>query len=219
MKKYKLTEELTTENGKTLYRIKALRSFNDVKKGDLGGFVESEHNLDHDGNCWIYNNASVSDKSVVYDNACVRDNARVFGKVHIFENAQISGIALLSGQIKVSGDAHITGQSMLVGANYLEDIIVTDCVEISGRTVVYGQPIFRGDAKIYNNNSYRSFYINRNKDWLTYTFSNRRWCWSCKLFSTEEFIEYIRKEYNKKDQEYFQLHIDFIKKLDLMLCD
>lgn len=218
MKKYKLIEdERTTENGKTLYRIKALRSFNDVNRGDLGGFVESENNLDHDGNCWIYDNARVSDQSIVYDNACIRDNARVSGKAHIFENAQISGNALLSGQIIVAGNAHITGQSMLVGANYLNYIGVYDRVKIGGRTVVYGQPVFRGDAKIYSNDSYMSFYIIN--DSLTYTFSNRRWCWNCKLFSTEEFLEYIKKEYNKKDQEYFQLHIDFIKKLDLLLCD
>ena len=41
-KKYKLTEETINVNGRTLYRIEALRDFNDVKKGDKGGFVEDE---------------------------------------------------------------------------------------------------------------------------------------------------------------------------------
>jgi hypothetical protein len=36
-----------------LYRIKAVRDFSDVKKGDIGGYVESEDNLSHEGDCWV----------------------------------------------------------------------------------------------------------------------------------------------------------------------
>ena len=43
-KKYKLTEESISFNGKTLYRIEALKDFADVKKGEKGGFIESESN-------------------------------------------------------------------------------------------------------------------------------------------------------------------------------
>ena len=41
-KKYKLTEETINIEGKTLYRIEALKDFADIKKGDKGGFVEKE---------------------------------------------------------------------------------------------------------------------------------------------------------------------------------
>ena len=58
-KKYKLTDEAIQHCGKTLYRIEALIDFGDVDKGDKGGFVESEENLSHDGNCWVYDNANV----------------------------------------------------------------------------------------------------------------------------------------------------------------
>ena len=44
-KKFKLTDEILVVNGKTLYRIKALKDFSDVKKGDKGGFVEKEINI------------------------------------------------------------------------------------------------------------------------------------------------------------------------------
>ena len=44
-KKYELTDETMEWEGHTLHRIKALRDFNDVKAGDLGGWVESEDNL------------------------------------------------------------------------------------------------------------------------------------------------------------------------------
>ena len=36
-KKYKLTNESIIYNGRKLYRIKALKNFSNVKKGDLGG--------------------------------------------------------------------------------------------------------------------------------------------------------------------------------------
>ena len=45
-KKYRLLKNDTiTVDGKTLYRIEALRDFADVKKGDKGGYIESEDNL------------------------------------------------------------------------------------------------------------------------------------------------------------------------------
>ena len=59
MEKYRLTEETINVNGITLYRIKALKNFGDVKEGNKGGFVENDRNLSHDGNCWVYNNAKV----------------------------------------------------------------------------------------------------------------------------------------------------------------
>ena len=54
-RKYELTDETIQINGKTLHRIKALKDFGDVKKGDIGGYVENEWNLSQDGECWIYN--------------------------------------------------------------------------------------------------------------------------------------------------------------------
>ena len=42
------------------YQVKALRSFADVKEGDLGGYIEKESNLSHDGDAWVYGNAKVS---------------------------------------------------------------------------------------------------------------------------------------------------------------
>ncbi|MBB5074518.1 hypothetical protein HNQ69_001670, partial [Bartonella callosciuri] len=54
-KKYQLTSEIKkikhalTRNIINLYRIRALKDFNDVKAGTLGGFIEKEVNLSHDG--------------------------------------------------------------------------------------------------------------------------------------------------------------------------
>ena len=72
MKKYELLKDDTKiMSGRTLYRIKALRDFGNVTKGDLGGYIESENNLSHCGN------------AMVYDNAMVYGNAMVCGDVVI----------------------------------------------------------------------------------------------------------------------------------------
>lgn len=65
MKKYEMLEREV--NG--LCRIKALRDFGNVKKGDIGGYIEKEANLSHDGDCWVYDNAQVCGDALVYGNA------------------------------------------------------------------------------------------------------------------------------------------------------
>ena len=74
MKKFELTSEFITNIfGTKLFRIKALIEFGNVKAGELGGFVEKEENLNHEGNAWVYGNASV------YGNAWVCGDASVYG--------------------------------------------------------------------------------------------------------------------------------------------
>ncbi len=53
-KKYEFTDETIEVDGYILHRIRALRDFGSVHAGDLGGFIESEDNLSHDGTCWVH---------------------------------------------------------------------------------------------------------------------------------------------------------------------
>lgn len=55
-KKYRLLkEDIRVIDGKVCHRIQALRDIgDDVKRGDLGGYVESEYNLSKDDESWIY---------------------------------------------------------------------------------------------------------------------------------------------------------------------
>ena len=67
-KKYELTDEFIEHwSGKKLYRIKALVSFGVVVAGQLGGFVESEKNLDQSlsGNAWVSGDARVRSHAVI----------------------------------------------------------------------------------------------------------------------------------------------------------
>lgn len=79
-KKYQLRKDLIkVVNGKTLYRIEALKTFYDVNKGELGGYIESENNLSHDGSCWVYDRACVLDKAIIKGNIIVSANSVVRG--------------------------------------------------------------------------------------------------------------------------------------------
>ena len=78
MKKYELvTDSFIEVSGKKLYRIKAKINFGNILKGDLGGFIETEANLDQSGDAWVSDNARVSGDARVSDNARVYGDARV----------------------------------------------------------------------------------------------------------------------------------------------
>ena len=76
-KKYELTDEVIEVGDVELRRIRAVRNFGDVKAGDLGGFVQSEMNLSHEGLAWIS------------DDACVYGNARVYGDTWVYGDAEV----------------------------------------------------------------------------------------------------------------------------------
>ena len=86
-KKYELTTNIKKVYRRTLYQIRALRDFGNVKKGDLGGYIATEENLSHDGGAWIRGDACVS------DNACVCGDAQVYDKAWVCGNAKIYGNA------------------------------------------------------------------------------------------------------------------------------
>jgi len=101
MNKYKLTNETVQHFGRTLHRIRALRDFGDIKKGDLGGFVETVNKLSQEGNCWVYDDARVYGK------------ARVSGKAQVYGDARVSDDARVSGNALVYGDARVCGNQAL----------------------------------------------------------------------------------------------------------
>ena len=113
-RKYELMQaEQRVVNGKTLFRIRALRDFGDVKTGDWGGFIASHRNLSDDGQCWVYVDACVMDDAKVVNDARVSDNAIIGVSALISGRAEISGDARIDGWAQVAGDAHIAGRTSI----------------------------------------------------------------------------------------------------------
>ena len=99
MKKYEFTGEEKVIDTHTLHRIRAVRDFGVVKAGDLGGWIESEDNLSHDGYAWVDGEARV---------IC---NARVTGNAYVGGDACVTGDAYVGGDACVTGDARIKGNA------------------------------------------------------------------------------------------------------------
>ena len=54
MKKYELlTAGVVRLDSRRLYLVRPLRNFGGVRRGDIGGRVESEDSLSHDREAWI----------------------------------------------------------------------------------------------------------------------------------------------------------------------
>jgi NDP-sugar pyrophosphorylase family protein len=132
-KKYTLSETVKVGQ-KEFYRIKAIKSFGNIAEGEYGGLVESEDNLSHDGNCWIYRGAMASDNSRVRDNAQLKDFSAISG------NALIEGKAIISGFSEVTQSAVIRDNSK-----------VYDVSLISGNSLICGSAIITGKTVIHNN--------------------------------------------------------------------
>lgn len=117
MKKYELTDDTITVEGRTLHRIKALKSFSNVEEGGLGGYVEKEDNLDQSGNAWVYGDAWVYGNARVSGDASVSGNARVYGDALVNGNAWVYGDAQVSGNARVYRDAWVYGDARVSGEN------------------------------------------------------------------------------------------------------
>ena len=140
MKKFELTSEsIVNIFGKKLFRIKALVEFGNVKEGELGGFVEKEENLSHEGDAWVYGDAEVYGDAWVCDNARVSDNARVYGDARICGDAWVSDNARVYGDARICGDAWVYGNARVYGnaevsgnARICGDAWVCDNARVSG---------------------------------------------------------------------------------------
>ena len=210
-KKYKLTEETINVNGKTLYRIKSLKDFGNVKKGDKGGFVEKEENLSQSGDCWVY------------DNAKVYNNAKVFDYADIYGNAEIFGYAIVSGNARVYGNAKVYHYAMVYdNAEVCDNAIISGNAEVYhdaavyGNARVFGNAEICGKAEIANDLDYIVF-----KNWwssgryFTWTRSNNMWKVGCFYGTSNELIEKAYRDSNESGKEYERV----VKYIESMLKD
>ena len=115
-KKYEFTGE--TKEGPNRIELHRIRRLSD---GRIGGWIEKEENLSHNGECWIensaqvYGNARVYDNAQVYYDARVYDNAQVYGNAQVFDNAQVYGNARVYGDARVYGIATVSDNAEITG--------------------------------------------------------------------------------------------------------
>lgn len=118
-KKYEFTgEKIYIKRYLVLHQIRALIDIplHNVKKGDVGGYIQKQRNLSHDENAWIADEAKVYGDAQVYNDALVKgiaivkDNALISGKSVIDETVNISGSSLITSS-KISGLTNVEGNA------------------------------------------------------------------------------------------------------------
>ena len=155
-KKYKLTDEIIDFEGRKLHRIEALKDFSDVKKGDKGGFVESEDNLSQDEDCWIHDDAivcssaKICDNAMVYGDTKVCDNAIIYGDARVFGNARVCDNAIIYGDARVFGNTIVYNKAKIFGsAKILDNVVVCNNAEIYDNAVICDDTMICDNAKVY----------------------------------------------------------------------
>ena len=228
MKKYEITSETKVINGVVLHRIKALDSFGNIKKGDLGGWIESEKNLSQSGDAWVYENATVRGDATVCGNATVSGDATVYGKAKICGNATVCGFAMVCGFATVNENAMIRGNAMVyINALVCGFATVGDNAKVGGNATVRGNAIIcenatvnrnatvEDNAKVYGNATISGGANVRGKEdfivfknwwssgrYFTWTRSNNKWKVDCFYGSGEELIAKAYKDSEKSGREY-----------------
>ena len=155
-KHYKLREDLSIEfRSRTLYRIEALKDLpqHNVKKGDIGGYVESYDNLLWEA--WIGGFAKVFGDARVFGSAKVSGNSRVFGDAKVYGCSQIVGDAQVCGYALVYGNALVDDDSRVYGnAQVYDNAFVFGNARVHGSAqvcgsacVLFGNIKKRGDVK------------------------------------------------------------------------
>lgn len=213
-KKYKLTDETIKIDGHILHRIQASKDFNDVKKGDLGGFIEKEENLAHYGTCWIYDNACVYENAIIHMNANIYADANIFGQASIWSNAKVEGNAKIYGNAYVCGNAYITGHANIYGNSVISDnSIINGYAEIYDNAEITGEAEIQGNAKVCKSTDYivfKNFWSSGR--YFTWTRSNNLWKVGCFLGTGKELIKkaYSNSETSGKEYERIVKYVESI---------
>ena len=235
-KKYELTDETIILGTRTLHRIKALKDFSDVKKGDLGGFIESETNLSHMGDCWIYDEAKVYDIATVTDNAQIKDYSVIRAGASVSEFAQITDEALMEdnssakGSCYVAGNCHFLGNSKVYGKAYIESSILGGNSQVCGsvrihKTEITENAIVCGNAIVVHAAFAGNCIVNSMSDFLTFhnwwssgrtitwTRSDNMWKAGCFRGTAKELVQKAFKDSPVSGREYQRLvdYVDSVK--------
>lgn len=204
MGKYELTSETKVINGVELHRIKALDSFGNIKKGELGGWIESEKNLSQYVDAWVFDNAIVCENARVDGNAMVYGNARVDGNATVGDYAMVCGDATVGENARVDGHAIVGGHATVDGHSTVGDYaMIGGHATIGGEATICWNATICGNASIEGNADYIVF-----KNWwssgryFTWTRSNNKWKVGCFYGSGEELIAKAYKDSEKSGREY-----------------
>jgi hypothetical protein len=151
--KYRLDPKVFRKapDGARLYQIVALRAFGTVEAGERGGFIEGEHNLSHQGNCWVAGKAMVRQKARLNDDALACDFVDISGSAQLYDQTLACGHADITGDVKMYDESTADEFCRLFGHFEMRDRSHASgrsigCVRASmrDRTFIHGECMLAG---------------------------------------------------------------------------
>lgn len=133
MKKYRFTPETVVYRSHVLHRIIATEDFGTVKAGILGGFIETDYNLDREGTAWVGGNAyvfagaRVAGDAQVYDGAMVMDDSQVDGTARVCDHAIVACGSIVTGNARVWSRAAVYASIVFGDAILARDVELWHC--------------------------------------------------------------------------------------------
>lgn len=181
-KKYEL---IPTEN--EFFRIRALIDFGDVKRGDIGGLVQYEHNLSHDGDCWIFQDARC------VGTGRVEGNAKILERASVYQDGRVYDDAIIGGDAEICGSSKVFDTSLVIG-------------KLKVRYADIG-----GNAEIHSQSDYMVFKNWWGQDmWLTWTRSNGMWRHGCFYGNTIQTIDHFMRKSREQGKQIIRL-VEYIE--------
>ena len=215
MKKYEFTEETLDWEGRTLHRIRALKDFGDVKAGDIGGWIEEEKNLSHEGDCWIYSEAKIYGNAAIKNNAVIRGNAVVGGHAVIGDDAIIRGYAVIEDNAVIGGYAAIGDHAVIE-----DHAVIGDDAVINGNTIIKDNAVINGRAVINSDRDYMTINPIDSRNGATTAFrtleGTKVQC-GCFYGSISEFEEKVKETHG--NNQYAKEYLAFIELLKVRFKD
>lgn len=147
-----------------LHRIIALMDFRDIKKGQIGGYIQRIENIQDlawvgeeaklFGDAIISGVCQVKGQSEVYDNATISGESEISGSCKIFNNTKISGDFWIDGNVSISGDVNLRGLGRIMG-----NVEISNQFTSIGRLIISGydstirinKKCIRGNGIYYSN--------------------------------------------------------------------
>jgi len=140
------------------YRVKALRDFSDIKAGDVGGFVTSEHNLSQNGDCWVYDDAKMFDNSEIHNdakmhnNSEMHNNSKMLNNSEMFDSSKMHNNSKMYDSSKMYDNSKMRVNSEMLGNSEMHDNSeMVDNSEMFDNSEMRGNSKMRGDAKMHDN--------------------------------------------------------------------
>ena len=136
-----------------LYKIIALEDFEvvnkhasfKVTKGQIGGWVESESNLEQGS--WVAHDACVFDIARVSENSIIRDNSLIYQKATVTDS-YVSDRCFVHGEAKIVG-SNLAGNSTVKDSSMLISSTMKNSSEVSGKSVVTDSSL-SGGSRVNN---------------------------------------------------------------------